>query len=140
MRNRAARRSPNPEFRPRRALDCDPATTNCVRDDQGGFDLLWYPRRCISIYVRQAPYIRSIAPADASMAAAPPSNVSEASPVPPWRPHSSLTNAKVPVGTVLELNVDAGDPNEGDDVDVVAVGAVPEGAILSRRMCCSPGW
>jgi hypothetical protein len=94
----------------------------------------------VSIYVRQAPYIRSIAPVDVSMAAAPPVVVSEASPVPPWRPSSTLTSAKVPVGTVLELNVDAADPNEGDDVDIVAVSAMPAGAVLSGRMCCSQDW
>ncbi len=69
-----------------------------------------------------------IAPVEASMYLGAPTNTGDTTPMPPWRSNTTVINAIVAMGRTLQINVDASDPNEEDDVDVYAVGALPAGA------------
>ena len=131
-----------------RALwNCDPLTDSagsnvtgqkCYLSSEGVLDSSFYPPRCVHIHVKQNPQVFSVLPAEVAQI-----NKSytfrESSIVPPWR--KSITNATVlmNVGERLSLNVDAYDPNEGDDIDVgVTMNSIlPNTASLGPRLCCS---
>ena len=121
----------------------DSARTNtsdqkCYYTSHNQLDPEFYPPRCIYIHVKQNPQIISVVPLDI-LKILQTFTFSENGGTPPWR--RKLTNSSIflLVGELLELNVDAYDPNENDDVDIgfAADSKQPISSGLGLRQCCS---
>ena len=98
----------------------------------------YYPRRCVTIHAKQNPQIFSVLPVD-TMQLNQSTTLSEGGDTPPWRRPIVSGTVLVRVGEVLQLNVDAFDPNEDDDVDIglASDSALPPSAVLGPRHCCT---
>jgi hypothetical protein len=126
---------------------CNPATdsarTNisdqrCYYTSSGQLDPEFYPPRCVYIHVKQNPAIVAVLPLD-SLQLIQTFTFSESGKSPPWRRPITNSSVVLSVGEILQLNVDAFDPNENDDVDVgIASNArLPHSAGLGLRQCCN---
>ena len=110
----------------------------CFRDSSGKcFDDQFYPRRCVRMYVAEPPQIVNVLPADPHMRHPQRMEVVEHSDS--WRLNSTAADVRIRPGQILRLNIDAYDPNEEDDVDVLPDAGVdlPSGSALGPRMCCN---
>lgn len=131
-----------------RAVDglCDPSavntSANCFGylEPDGTVDPVWYPRRCVFLYIIQRPSIVSVMPAELSMMLQPVMTYQDTAPMPPWRPHTRISNVRLAVGQVLQLSIDASDPNEEDNVDIMITNTAdpqfPPYAYVGPRLCC----
>jgi len=134
----------------------------CFPDENGQcFDSRFYPRRCVRMYVAEAPQIVSVLPEDHLQldgeirlthpdcchgSPAPPEPSASAytadqcqhTPCWEWLRNRTTADVHVKAGQILRLNVDAVDVNEEDDIDIRPADGVqlPTGSALGPRMCC----
>jgi len=109
----------------------------CFPDEHGScFNSRFYPRRCVRMYVAEAPQIVSVLPADHSMVHG---DITLKEHSKDWLRNSTAANVHVKAGQILRLNIDAMDSNEEDDIDIRpdAGVALPTGSALGPRMCCN---
>jgi hypothetical protein len=118
---------------------CSPGTfASCRLDSSGQLDTIEYPQLCSSLHVKQNPAIVSVQPADKSQILRT-QTVLESKSVPPWRHIITNSSVTISVGELLQLNVDAYDNNEDDDIDLGLTddSVLPSSAWLGPRHCCS---
>jgi len=110
---------------------------SCYLDKEGRcLNSRFYPRRCVRMYVAEAPQIVSVLPVDHSMVLG---AVAVKRHAKDWLRNSTAANVHVRTGQILRLNIDAMDPNEEDDIDIRPDAGVslPAGAAMGARMCCN---
>ena len=111
---------------------------SCQLDTSGQLDPVFYPQRCSYLHVKQNPAVVSVLPADNAQIVSRQAVVESAS-VPPWRHNITNSTVALAIGELLQLNVDAYDVNDEDDVDIMFTvdSVAPASAMLGPRMCCS---
>jgi hypothetical protein len=112
----------------------------CKLGPDGLLDTEYYPQLCSYLHVKQNPAVVSVLPADnvQTNGSFGRQTVLEPDSAQPWRRPIVTSTVNLAIGELLQLNVDAFDSNDDDDVDIMLTpdSVAPASASLGPRQCC----